>query len=254
MQLIEKFKLHTVCQEALCPNISECFSKKKATFLILGNKCTRNCKFCGIKKEKPLAVDEDEPYRIAKSVSCLGLRHVVITSVTRDDLSDGGAYIYYETVNQIKNINKNITVEVLVPDFNGSREAIKKVLESDVSIFAHNLETVPSLYSKVRQMADYNKSLKVLVLAKEIKKNIFTKSGLMLGLGEKDEEVMGVFSDLKKVKCDFLSIGQYLTPSLKHYPVQEYISPDKFMYFENIAKSMGFLKVASAPYVRSSYM
>ena len=252
--LLKNLKLHTICQEANCPNISECFSKKIATFLILGNICTRNCRFCAVKKGKPGVVDIEEPERIAEAVFRLNLKHVVITSVTRDDLSDGGAEHFAKTIYSIRKKMKKIVIEVLIPDFKGEKEAIKKVIEAKPDIIGHNIETVPRLYPIVRKGANFLRSLEVLKTVKALSNGIYTKSGLMLGLGEREEEILKVFKDLRKVNCDFLSIGQYLSPSRKAYPVKEYVHPDRFDYYKERALALGFLYVASGPYVRSSYL
>ncbi len=251
--LLKDLNLHTICEEAHCPNISECFSKKRATFLILGDICTRNCLFCGVKKGRPKPVDSEEPERVAEAVYRLSLRHVVITSVTRDDLPDGGAEHFAKTIFSIREKMKNIIIEVLIPDFKGNKRAIKKVIEAKPDIIGHNLETVPRLYSYVRSMANYSRSLEVLKNIKTLTKGIYAKSALMLGLGEREEEVLEVFKALRGVNCDFLSIGQYLPPSLKAFPVKEYIHPNKFNYYKKRALALGFLYVASGPYVRSSY-
>lgn len=252
--LLKDLKLHTICEEAGCPNISECFSKKTATFLILGDICTRNCRFCGVKKGKPCPIDEEEPERVAEAVRRLNLRHVVITSVTRDDLPDGGAGQFAQTIISIKKTMEKITIEVLIPDFKGNRRAIERVIEAGPDVIGHNIETVPRLYPDVRQAADYFRSLEVLKAVKTLSNGIYTKSGLMLGLGEEEGEVLEVFKALRGADCDFLSLGQYLPPSLKAYPVKEYLHPDKFDYYKEKALSLGFLYVASGPYVRSSYL
>ena len=267
-EMFSELKLHTVCKEARCTNISECFSKKVATFLIMGNSCTRNCRFCAVKHAVPEPVDGDEPRRICEAVAKLGLKHVVITSVTRDDLADGGASgfanTFYastvfasgfaNTVDALKAADRSIKVEVLVPDFKVKDSSIKTVLQADPDIFAHNLETVPGLYPQVRKDSLYKRSLEVLRKAKILNSSIYTKSGLMLGLGEERAEVLGVMNDLRKVQCDFLSLGQYLAPSKEHYKVQEFIKPHIFDYYRQEALSMGFLHVQSGPYVRSSYI
>jgi len=252
--LLRDLGLHTICEESGCPNISECFARGTATFLILGDVCTRNCRFCAVKKGKPLPVDADEPRRVAEAVRRLNLRHVVVTSVTRDDLPDGGAAQFAQTVLSIKEQMPNITIEVLIPDFQGNRKAIKSVVEAGPDVIGHNIETVPRLYPEVRPKADYRRSLEVLRVVKELNNKIYTKSGLMLGLGEDEKEVMQVCQDLRAVGCDFLSLGQYLAPNLKAYPVKAYIHPDKFEAYKRDALSLGFLYVASGPYVRSSYL
>jgi len=252
--LLKDLKLHTICEEAGCPNISECFSKKTATFLILGDICTRNCRFCGVKKGKPCPVDEREPERVAEAVRRLNLRHVVITSVTRDDLPDGGAEQFAQTILSIKKVMPNIIIEVLIPDFKGNRQAIERVIKAGPDVIGHNIETVPRLYPDVRQAADYFRSLEVLKAVKTLSNGIYTKSGLMLGLGEEEGEVLEAFKALREADCGFLSLGQYLPPSSKSFPVKEYIHPDKFNYYKEKALSLGFLYVASGPYVRSSYL
>ncbi len=252
-EMLSDLHLNTVCEEAKCPNISECFARGEATFMILGDTCTRDCSFCGVKKGKPQKVDKKEPKRVAEAVRKLGLRHTVITSVTRDDLSLGGAEIFAEVISEIKRIDERITVEVLIPDFNLNLEAIKMVVDAGPDIIAHNVETVPRLYEKVRPSSNYNSSLKVLKKIKELNDKIYTKSGIMLGLGEREDEVIDVFFDLVDTGCDFLSIGQYLPPSLHHYPVKEYIEPRRFDYYKEKALSAGIRYVMSAPYVRSSY-
>ena len=253
--LIADLNLQTVCEEASCPNISECFSKGEATFLILGDICTRNCRFCGVKKGIPPSVDGEEPERIAEAVVRLNLRHIVITSVTRDDLPYSGAEIFAKTIFNIRKKvgQKKISIEVLIPDFKGDENSIKIVTDAKPDIIGHNIETIPRLYNDLRQGADYFRTLRVLEKIKTFSSHIYTKSGLMLGLSEEKEEVIDAFSDLRKVGCDFLSIGQYLAPTLKHYPVRRYIHPEKFIYYRRIAEEMGFLYVLSGPYVRSSY-
>jgi lipoic acid synthetase len=253
-QSLRGLGVDTVCEQAMCPNIGECFSNNQATFLILGSRCTRKCSFCNIKKGEPVAPDLDEPGRVAAAVEKLGLRHVVVTSVTRDDLVDGGAKAFADTVGRIRCANPQTKIELLIPDFKLSMEAIKTVVESGPDIIAHNVETVPALYSLVRQGADYRRSLEVLRMAGEIASGIKTKSGFMLGLGEKPDEIIGVMKDLRSVNCDYLSIGQYLAPSLEHYPVKEHIRPQQFDYYRNEALRLGFSYVASGPYVRSSYL
>ena len=253
-QDLRNLGVETVCEQAMCPNIGECFSAKTATFLILGKICTRGCRFCNIVQAKPLGVDEGEPGKVAQAVERLGLKHVVITSVTRDDLSDGGAGIFAATVNSIKRKTPEVTVELLIPDFGFSLSSLKIVADSGASIIAHNLETVPSLYAQVRQGADYTRSLGLLSALKEIAPQLKTKSGLMLGLGENNDEVLAVMQDLRSVNCDLLSIGQYLAPSKQHYPVKAFISLKQFDGYKEKAKKLGFLHIQSAPYVRSSYL
>jgi lipoic acid synthetase len=253
-EALRNLGVETVCEQAMCPNIGECFSRKTATFLILGRNCTRMCGFCNIQKAKPLPVDMDEPERVTRAVGQLGLKHVVITSVTRDDLSDGGAGIFAQTVRQIREKLPQVRIEILIPDFGFSLLSLKIVVAAGSQIIAHNLETVPSLYKSVRQGADYARSLDLLRLLKEISPELKTKSGLMLGLGEKADEVLEVMRDLRSVECDLLSIGQYLAPSKQHYPVKEYISLEQFDYYKEKGRELGFLHIESAPYVRSSYM
>jgi lipoic acid synthetase len=250
--LLAELRLNTVCQQALCPNISECFSCGQATFLILGTNCTRHCSFCNVEKLPPLPVDDTEPLRIAEAVARLKLSHVVITSPTRDDLSDGGSSVYCATVAAIRHQSPRTKVELLIPDFMGNRAAIESVVAVQPDIIAHNVETVPRLYH-VRSGAVYERSLEVLRLCGEHDRRISTKSGIMLGMGETEDEVLGVMRDLRAVNCSFLSIGQYLAPSRRHYAVQEYIQPELFESMRQIALEIGFSHVESGPYVRSSY-
>lgn len=247
-------QVETVCEQAMCPNIGECFSAQTATFLILGKNCTRMCSFCNIQKAKPLPVDNGEPERIAQAVKLLDLKHVVITSVTRDDLCDGGAGIFVQTVRRIREKSPQVKIETLIPDFGFSWNALKIVVDVKPDIIAHNLETVPSLYQQVRPGADYSGSLNLLRQINKMSLNLKIKSGLMLGLGEKQEEVLLVMKDLCSVGCDLLSIGQYLAPSKQHYPVNEYIQPEQFDYYKQQARQLGFLHIESGPYVRSSYL
>jgi lipoic acid synthetase len=253
-QSLRGLGVETVCEQAMCPNIGECFSRNQATFLILGRQCTRMCSFCNIDKGAPVAFDLDEPKRVADAVGKLGLKHVVVTSVTRDDLPDGGAGIFSDTVKHIRCSNPQTKIELLIPDFKLSLEALKLVVEAAPDIIAHNVETVPSLYPAVRQGSVYLRSLDVLRMVKKINPSLKTKSGLMLGMGEKQEEVIAVMKDLRLVGCDYLSIGQYLAPSLNHYSVKEYILPQQFDYYRFEALRLGFSHVESAPYVRSSYL
>ncbi|MDD5439840.1 MAG: lipoyl synthase [Candidatus Omnitrophica bacterium] len=245
--------LNTVCQSALCPNIAECFGEGTATFLILGPVCTRGCKFCAVTPGVPDNVDPDEPRRVSEAVKRLGLKHVVITSVTRDDMPDGGAGHFNAVINAVRSLCAVTTIEVLVPDFNGRAESVRQVLNAAPDIFGHNLETVPRLYGEIRTGADYGRSLDVLKRAKAGRGTVRTKSGLMLGLGEQEKEVLEVLNDLSAAGCDYLCLGQYLAPSKKHYPVKEYVSPERFSALKTKAEKLGFLHVASAPYVRSSY-
>lgn len=253
-QLLGALDLRTVCREANCPNIGECFSRGEATFLILGKVCTRWCKFCAVTKGVPEAIDPKEAKHIAEAVNRLGLRHAVITSVTRDDLPDGGAGHFAGTVREIRGSSAGVAIELLIPDFKLNISALETIVRADPEIIAHNLETVPRLYASLRQGADYKRSLEVLRLIKELAEDIYTKSALMLGLGETEEEVLGVMQDLRSVACDFLSLGQYLAPSLAHYPPAEYIAPEKFAYYKEQAQGLGFRHVESAPYARSSYL
>ena len=250
--LLGELRLNTVCQQALCPNISECFSCGQATFLILGTNCTRQCSFCNVEKTAPLPVDRDEPLRIAEAVSRLKLSHVVITSPTRDDLPDGGAGLYAATVAAIRSLSPGTRIELLVPDFMGESDCLKTVLTSRPDIIAHNVETVPRLYH-VRSGADFRRSLDLLTMSHKLNPAIPTKSGIMLGMGEREEEVVRVLTDLREAGCIYLSIGQYLAPSRDHYPVQEYIHPDAFERLGSMARDLGFSHVESGPYVRSSY-
>lgn len=251
-QLLGELQLNTVCQQALCPNISECFSCGQATFLVLGTNCTRQCSFCNIEKIKPLPVDQDEPARIAVAVQRLKLSHVVITSPTRDDLPDGGASIYSATVSAIRSTSPGTRVELLIPDLQADPASLRCVVASQPDIIAHNVETVPRLYH-VRSGADYQRSLEVLYVCGTLAPGISIKSGIMLGMGEKAEEVIGVMKDLRAAGCRYLSIGQYLAPSRQHYPVQEYVRPEVFEYLREMGIELGFSHVESGPYVRSSY-
>ncbi len=244
--------LHTVCESARCPNISECFGMNRATFLIMGNTCTRTCRFCSVDKGRPHELDPGEPYRIAQSIKELGIRHAVITSVTRDDLTDGGADHFYMVAKAIKEISPETTVELLTPDFQGDKDAILHVLEADFDIFNHNVETVPSLYKRVRPQAEYKRSLDVLNFVKQ-HKNMLTKSGLMAGLGETREEVKTVLKDLREAGCDIVTLGQYLMPALKNIPVQAYLPEDMYEEYERFGKEIGIPYVYAGPFVRSSY-
>lgn len=250
---LSRLRLHTVCESALCPNIGECFSRKTATFMIMGNTCTRNCRFCAVEKGHPNPLDPSEPARIARAAKELGLSHVVVTSVTRDDLLDGGANHFAETIRSIREVDRNASVEVLVPDFAGSEESIEIVAREKPDVFNHNLETIPRLYKKVRPKANYHRSLNILKLVKELDKDILTKSGMMLGLGETEEELIAVMEDLRNVECDLLTLGQYLTPSENHLPVARFVTPEEFENIADKGKAMGFRGIASAPLVRSSY-
>jgi lipoic acid synthetase len=251
--VVNQNNLVTVCQEANCPNITECWSKRHATFMIMGDTCTRACSFCDVKTGKPEKLDPFEPYKISSAVQKLNLKHVVITSVDRDDLSDGGSGHFYNVINVTRSKNPNTSIEVLVPDFLRKGDAYKKVLEADIDVFNHNIETVPKLYLKVRPGARYFGSLELLKNVKKNNKRIFTKSGLMVGLGENKDELIQVMDDLRTADVDFLTIGQYLQPSAKHHPLVRYYHPDEFKELYNIAKSKGFLLVSSSPLTRSSY-
>lgn len=251
--LVSKMSLRTVCDQANCPNRLECFNDRTATFMILGNNCTRNCTFCNVSKEIPMKIDADEPENLAKAVVELNLKHVVVTSVTRDDLSDGGASQFVEVIQTLKALPSKPRIEVLIPDFQGNDIALRKVVSAEPDVIAHNVETVNRLYDEVRPMANYKQSLEVLSRIKELNDDIYTKSGIMLGLGETEVEVTKVLNDLRKVKCDFITIGQYLAPSKKHHEVIEYIEPKVFDQYKEKAYELGFSFVASAPLVRSSY-
>lgn len=251
-RLLGELRLNTVCQQALCPNISECFSCGQATFLILGRHCTRLCSFCNVEKLVPLPVDADEPERVAEAVTRLQLRHVVVTSPTRDDLADGGAALYAATVAAIRNASPQTRIELLIPDFQGRRSSLETVIASRPDIIAHNVETVPRLY-QIRSGADYLRSLAVLRSCTELAPEIKSKSGVMLGMGESEAEILQLFRDLRDAGCAYLSIGQYLAPSRRHYPVQEYVLPELFDSLRKAALEMGFAHVESGPYVRSSY-
>lgn len=251
-QLLGELRLNTVCQQALCPNISECFACGQATFLILGKNCTRLCSFCNVVKTVPLPVDSGEPARVAEAVARLKLSHVVITSPTRDDLPDGGASIYAATVAAIRNSSPATRIELLIPDFQGAVSSLEAVVASGPDIIAHNVETVPRLYH-IRSGADYRRSLDLLQACAGLAPGIRTKSGIMLGMGEQEAEVLEVLVDLRHAGCAYLSIGQYLAPSRRHYPVQEYVRPELFESFRTAALEMGFSHVESGPYVRSSY-
>lgn len=249
--ILKKYRLNTVCLEANCPNRIECYNNKTATFMILGKNCTRQCTFCNVKSGIPEEIDIKEPANIANAVDELGIKHVVITSVTRDDLGDGGAGHFTAVINELR--KKNVSIEVLIPDFKGNIDALKKITDVKPDIINHNLETVPALYPNVRPEAVYERSLSLLKNVKKLDKNIYTKSGIMLGLGEKDEEIVNIFIDLKNANCDFLTIGQYLAPSKEHHPVIKYYHPKEFEYYKNTALKLGIMAVASAPFVRSSY-
>jgi lipoic acid synthetase len=251
--LMRQQGLHTVCEEAMCPNIGECWSKGTATFLLMGDTCTRSCGFCHIKTGRPPMLDEDEPRRVAESVLAMQLNHCVLTSVNRDELPNGGAHIFANTIREIRQRLPHCTVEVLIPDFKGNRAALKEVMEARPDILNHNVETVPRLYRTVRPQANYQQSLNVLSGAKELDTQALTKTGLMVGLGETKEEVLAVMRDLRAHQVDILTIGQYLRPSSLHLPVYRYVHPDEFREFHEVGMELGFRWVESGPLVRSSY-
>jgi lipoic acid synthetase len=250
--LLRELRLETVCENARCPNRPECYARRTATFMILGNVCTRPCGFCAVPRGAPLELESDEPERVAEAAHRLGLRHVVITSVTRDDLPDGGADHFHRCVLAVRR-RTGATVEVLTPDFLGDRAAIDRVLAAQPEVYNHNTETVPRLYRKVRGRADYQRSLDLLAYVKRQAPGVVTKSGLMLGLGETTEELLDTLADLRAVRCDTLTLGQYLAPTLKHIPVVRFVPPAEFDALAVLARSLGFKEVASGPFVRSSY-
>ena len=254
--MLRALKLHTVCEEANCPNIGECFSKRTATFMILGDTCTRKCAFCAVNKGIPRELDDDEPENVARCTKELGLKHVVITSVTRDDLKDGGAGHYAKTIEKIRQVctGSNPAIEVLIPDLKGDMDALKIILGAKPDIINHNIETIRRLYPTVRPIADYDRSLKLLQRVKEIDPDIAVKSGFMVGLGETYEEVLSLMRDLKEKGCDIITIGQYLAPSKLHHPVVRYVPPLEFENYKKAGEDMGFAFVASGPLIRSSYM
>ncbi|MFC1915847.1 lipoyl synthase [Chloroflexota bacterium] len=251
--LLDGLSLGTICESAHCPNIGHCFSRGTATFLILGEVCTRHCTFCTVKKGQPNPVDEKEPQNLLEAVKRLNLSYIVITSVTRDDLLDGGVSHFARVINILNENIAGTIIEVLVPDFRGSTTAVKTVVAAHPQVINHNIETVPRLYPKVRPGADYHRSLKLLAMVKNLDPEIVTKSGLMLGLGETKAEVIEVMSDLREAGCDLLTIGQYLQPSSRHHPIIRFVSPEEFNEYEGIGKDIGFAEVASAPLVRSSF-
>lgn len=251
--LLKKSRLHTVCQEAKCPNIWECFSKCTSTFLIMGPRCTRNCRFCAVEQGPLGPPDPAEPARVAQAAKIMGLSYLIITSVTRDDLPDGGASVFSQTIKQIRKRMPDTLIEVLIPDFQGNTDALKKVIDAHPAVLNHNLETVPSLYPLVRSRADYPRSLQILKRAKEYYASILTKSGLMLGLGESQKEVEKTLENLLEVGCNILTLGQYLQPTKEHLKVKRFIPPEEFDSWRLKALKMGFLGVASGPFVRSSY-
>jgi len=250
---LKKANLNTVCEEAACPNIGECWDKKTATFMILGDICTRACSYCNVKTGRPTELDVFEPSRVANTVFQLGLKYAVVTSVDRDDLADGGAKVFSMTISQIKKINPSCKVEVLIPDFNGNLESLKTILFSKPSVLNHNIETVPRIFKKVRPKGNYLQSLKLLTRSKEIQPEIPTKSGMMVGLGESRKEIKKTMKDLRSVSCDLLTVGQYLRPTNKHHPIIRFYSPAEFNEIRKDGINMGFKHVAAGPLVRSSY-
>jgi len=245
--------VHTVCESAMCPNIGECYSNKTVTFMILGNTCTRNCAFCAVGRGKPLQVDENEPQKTAEAVKKLGLKYVVVTSVTRDDLPDGGAEQFAKTIKQIRSEVPDARCEVLIPDFKGNKNSLKTVIDAGPDVLNHNIETVKRLYKRVRPAAEYERSLELLRSAKDLSPSLYTKSGLMVGLGETGDEVVSLMRDLIEARCDILTIGQYIRPSKDQVDVEEYIHPSKFEEYAAAGRRMGFKKVFSGPFVRSSF-
>ncbi|MDR1475066.1 MAG: lipoyl synthase [Holosporales bacterium] len=252
--VIRSLSLHTVCEEAACPNIGECWQKKHAAFMIMGDRCTRNCLFCNVKcSSVPLPLDKQEPKRIAEAVCAMSLKHVVITSVTRDDLDDGGAEHFADTIKEIKAVSPKTTIEVLTPDFIGKGDAYKIIVDAGPNVFNHNIETVPRFYPSVRPKGGYFAALRLLSSVHDYSKIIFTKSGMMVGLGETEEEIFQVMDDLRYAGVGFLTIGQYLRPSSKNLPVNRFVTPEEFKKYENMAYKKGFLMVASSSLTRSSY-
>ena len=251
--LLDDLKITTVCEEASCPNIGNCWSKKHATMMIMGDTCTRACAFCNVATGKPNKLDLSEPIRVAKSVARLKLSHVVITSVDRDDLNDGGANHFVNTINDIRNLSPNTSIEILTPDFLRKEGALEKVINAKPDVFNHNLETVPRLYPTVRPGARYFHSLNLLAKVKDVDPNIFTKSGIMVGLGESQNEIYQVMDDMRSANIDFLTIGQYLQPTIKHHKVMKFVDPNEFDLYKKVALSKGFLLVSSSPLTRSSF-
>jgi lipoic acid synthetase len=251
--VLRAHRLTTVCEEASCPNIGECWGKRHATFMILGDTCTRACAFCNVRTGKPGALDSDEPERLARAVAALGLAHVVVTSVDRDDLADGGAAHFAATIRAIRAARPDASIEVLTPDFLRKEGALEIVLDAAPDVFNHNVETVPALYRRIRPGADYRHSLALLARAKALRPDPFTKSGMMVGLGESEREVVAVMDDLRAACVDFLTIGQYLQPTRKHAAIERFVTPEEFQSYRRIAEDKGFLLVASGPLIRSSY-
>ncbi len=252
-EILGNDSIHTVCESAMCPNIGECYSKNTVTFMILGNSCTRSCSFCAVAHNGPEKIDHEEPKKVAEAAKKLGLKYVVVTSVTRDDLSDGGANHFAKTINALKIAIPSVRIEVLIPDLQGNTEALSLIVEAKPNTINHNLETVKRLYKTVRPQADYNMSLNLLKQAKFQNNPLYTKSGIMLGLGEQKDEVIALMNDLRSVDCDILTIGQYLRPSSNQIEVKEYVVPKIFEEFEKIGTELGFKKVFAGPFVRSSY-
>jgi lipoic acid synthetase len=252
-QILTDIDLHTVCEQACCPNIGECFAKGTATFLILGKICTRNCHFCAVEQGIPVSPDEEEPHGVAIAVKRMGIRYVVITSVTRDDLADGGASHFAKTIEAIYSMDQGIKVEVLIPDLQGKKTLLAEILKAQPAVLSHNIETVPRLYSKVRPQADFERSIHLLKASKKMNPRVPVKSGLMLGLGETDDEVFDLLNDLREAECDYLTIGQYLQPRPDLLPVVRYVHPGEFESYRLKGLEMGFKSVASGPFVRSSY-
>jgi lipoic acid synthetase len=251
--LLRRLRLHTVCQQARCPNKGECFSNGTATFMILGSVCTRHCRFCAVTAGRPQPVESDEPQRVARAARAMALRYVVVTSVTRDDLPDGGGKHFAATIRALRHLSPAPRVEVLVPDFAGNQEALTDVLTEAPDVLNHNIETVPRLYGRLRPEAEYSRSLEILRWAKEHRPEVVTKSGLMVGLGERPAEVHTVIRDLRRAGCDILTIGQYLCPSPDHYPVKEFVTPATFQRYDHLARKEGFRYVSASPLTRSSY-
>lgn len=252
-QLVSEYAVQTVCESALCPNLNECFSEKRATFLILGKSCTRRCPFCAVAGGERMPPDKDEPARILGLVKKLGMKHVIITSVTRDDLMDGGTGQFVKTIEALREALYDITIEILIPDFNGKREAIESVAAARPDIIGHNIETVKGLYPVVRPGADYNRSLNLLRLIKALNPDQLTKSSIMVGLGETEEEVVETMKDLRDASCDILAIGQYLKPASANLRVERFVSPEEFKRYRLLGEGIGFRDVNSGPFVRSSY-
>lgn len=251
--MMDKLKLHTVCESAQCPNVGECFGSCTATFMIMGDVCTRNCAFCAVNHGAPGVLDQKEPDNLANAVELLGLKHVVITSVTRDDLADGGADHFSAVVKAVRNKKPDASIELLIPDMGGNEAALRTIAEAQPDVLNHNIETVPSLYAKVRPQADYERSIRLFKVVKTVNSRLITKSGLMVGLGEKADQVIDVMKDLYNAGCDILTLGQYLRPSEQHIPMERYITPDEFEFYRQQGLKIGFRAVVAKPLVRSSY-